>query len=115
MPKKRIEQVVQESDVATAEQEALEAQQPTQPEIKAGYFVGLNSEGNFIFEITGTDKGLIEVLGLHQYASERIRQIVSDNTNTGDKLTAQVGQVVLELNNKLDAVLKAVTPPQNKL
>lgn len=111
MPKKRMEQVGQAIDDQTKIDEAKQAN----PELKTGYFVGINSEGNFIFEVSGTDKGLIEVLGLHQYAAERIRQIVDNNTGSGDKLVTQVGAIVLELNTKLDTLLQALLPPQNKI
>ena len=40
--------------------------------LKTGYIVALSLDGNFIFEPIGKYPGLIELLGLHQLAKNKL-------------------------------------------
>lgn len=78
-----------------------------QPQVRVGYTVALLGDGNFHFEILGEDKGLVELLGIHQYASTQVEKIRQDATMTGDRLSHELGAVLNILNQKLDALLQA--------
>jgi len=42
--------------------------------IKCGYVVALKDNGDLIFELIGTNQGVIETLGLHEYATTKINR-----------------------------------------
>lgn len=77
-------------------------------DLKIGYVVGLSQEGNFVFDLFGTDKGLVELLGIHEHASFRVRRIYEDAQVSGDRLTHEVGKAVALVNQKLDALLQGL-------
>lgn len=109
--KKRMEQVAEDASEAAKKQE-----EPTQPasmtleDLKVGYLVGLDPNGNFLFHPVGKEKGLVELAGLNRYAANRINQLL-DNQIGPDNTIRQLAQIVLELSAKVDRLL----PPQNKL
>ena len=74
--------------------------------MRVAYLVGLDNEGNFVFNVFGKEKGLVEVLGLHQLAGHKLKQMLEQNTNTGDKLTAEALRLLLQINNKIDKLPK---------
>jgi len=43
-----------------------------EPQIKCGYVIGIREDGTFVFDILGTDPGIIELLGLHTVVGERL-------------------------------------------
>ena len=98
---------VQETTPETAEQKSL-----TLDDLKVGYLVGLTEDGNFVFELFGKNKGLVEILGLHGHATLRINQLHSQKQMAGDALVHEVGKAVAILNQKIDKLLGAVAPKQ---
>lgn len=46
-----------------------------------GYVVGLDEEGNLMFEVLGANPGLIQLLGLHTYAEHRL--MIAKDVNQG--------------------------------
>jgi hypothetical protein len=40
--------------------------------VKCGYAIGIREDGTFLFDIFGSDLGIVELLGLHTIARERI-------------------------------------------
>ena len=56
---------------ATAEEGAGGATSVALEDLKIGYVVGLTAEDRFVFELFGQNKGLVELLGIHQHASRR--------------------------------------------
>lgn len=137
MPRKRKEDSVTEAEVIHMEEAVKEAeetvpqttrnaQEVAQPQegkgltlddLKVGYVVGLTEEGNFVFELFGKDPGLVELLGVHQHAVNRVQRIYDDKQISGDRLIHEVGKAVAMLNQKLDQVLQAVAPkePDNRI
>lgn len=88
--------------------------------VVAGYTVGLQDNGGFIFQIHGDEPNLIELLGLHAYASMKVEKIHSSKHTGGDNLTLEVGQLLVELDKKVTALaqeLQKVLPkkPENLL
>lgn len=69
-------------------------------QLKFGYVVGLRKNGKFYFDVTGDTLGVIELMGLHSYASQRVKNVVATNQGTGDAIS-------LEILSRLDALTKA--------
>ncbi|RLF68160.1 MAG: hypothetical protein DRN26_00390 [Thermoplasmata archaeon] len=66
--------------------------------IKCGYVIGVMENGKFVFEILGSTPGLVELLGLHKLAGERIAA----------KTDAHLGGNFSLIFEKLDELLKQV-------
>ena len=45
---------------------------PNRLPVKCGYAIGVREDGSFVFDIIGTDPGIIELLGLHKIAKEKL-------------------------------------------
>jgi hypothetical protein len=43
-------------------------------EVQCGYIVALKKDGSLVFEFLGETQGLVEILGLHQFASLKINE-----------------------------------------
>ena len=86
-------------------------------DLRVAYVVGLTPDNNFVFELFGQDPGLVELLGIHAHAINRIQRIYDDKQIQGDRLTHEVGKAVAILNQKLDQILQVIAPrePDNKL
>ena len=87
-------------------------------DIKVGYIVGLTKSGDFVFDVLGQEKGLVEVLGIHKYADLRVEQLVDTSQMVGDRLVAEVGRAVAALHQKVDDITKVILPakkPANQL
>lgn len=106
-----VKEQVEEEDVPEKE----DTQQPT--ELKIGYVVGLTPEGRFVFELLGQERGLVELLGIHQHATKRVNRIYDDNQLGGDRLVHEVGKALGVINQKIEQLLSVVAPrkPDNSL
>jgi len=63
---------------------------PTElPELAVGYVVGLQPDGSFVFEVLGSEPGLVQLMGLNQYASHRITVAKDLNQGYGFPVLAQ--------------------------
>ena len=74
----------------------------TLEDLKIAYVVGLTEEDQFIFEMFGQDRGLVQLLGIHQHASRRVEKIYDDQQMSGDRLMHEVGKAIAEVSKKLD-------------
>ena len=97
-----------EAPVTSAAEPEKKAMNPA--DMRVGYAVGLTKEGEFFFEVFGQDAGLVQLLGIQEYARQRIEAITQDRMMRGDRLTHEVGKILGELSQKLDAVLATVAP-----
>ena len=70
---------------------------PTQ-DIKVAYAIGIRKDDSIFFDIGGEMRGLVELMGLHALAEQKIREVHDVNQKTGTAL----------LNAKLDAIVKAL-------
>ena len=106
--KKVEEEVVEE--VPTKKAQSLD-------DLEVGYVVGLTDEGNFIFDVFGKRKGLVEILGLQQHAAFKIQSIYNQTQVAGDSLVNEVGKGISTLHQKIDQLLAVIAPkePDNKL
>jgi hypothetical protein len=114
------EEGVTEEAAVTPEPEVIDAEfveesQPAPPPLKVGYVVGLTEEGNFVFEILGSQRGLVELLGIHQYADRKITAIYDDNQMSGDRLVHEVGKASAMALQKLDQLIGAQKKPDNQI
>lgn len=123
MPRKRKNEVVDAPKLEVVKEqvegedvpEKEDTQQP--PELKIGYVVGLTPEGRFVFELLGQERGLVELLGIHQHATKRVNRIYDDNQLGGDRLVHEVGKALGVINQKIEQLLNVVAPrkPDNSL
>ena len=80
-----------------------------------GYIAGVKKDGNFMFELFGYDKTLTSLLGVHNIATQRIEAEKQKNMVSGDALVVQIGNLVVQLNQKMDRLIGLLEKPQNKL
>lgn len=92
-PEERFEQVAEEIPESPPNQAVP---------MKVGYLVAISSSGEFVFEVFGEEQGLVEVMGLHQFAGLKINQILDAKQMTGDALVNEVGKAVQSLHIKFD-------------
>ena len=59
------------------------------PPLEYGYVVGVKADGQFHFEALGANQGLVQMLGIHEYASHRLRVATDINQQYGYPLLAQ--------------------------
>ena len=125
MSEQVVDAVLEESTEATpVVNEEAEAQQSTEEgeqlslnDLRIAYVVGLTPKGDFVFEVYGKEKGLVELLGVHQHAVKKVDRIYQDSQAQGDRLTFEVGRAVAALTQKVDQLLAVVAPkkPDNQL
>lgn len=93
---KEEEETVQEEQ---PQGENLEGEKPPTkavnlPEMKCGYVVGIQPDGEFVFEVMGEEVGLIELMGLHKYADHRLEVAKDISQAYGPALISQqIGQM----------------------
>ena len=99
------------------EQLKQEASSVTLEDLKIAYIVGLTEEDQFIFELFGKEKGLVQLLGIHQHANKRVEKIYDDQQMSGDRLMHEVGRAVAEISRKLGELdlFKDGDPTENVL
>ena len=84
-------------------------------DLKAGYVVGLSKEGELLFEPIGTDQGLVELLGLHAYATIRIDVLKDLNQGLVGTLVKDLTKVVASLAQQVARLVEVQKRPTNKL
>lgn len=94
-----------------------ENQGMTLADLKMGYIVGITPDGNFVFEIIGKEKGLVELLGLHKFAEKKVTSLLDSTQGSGDRLIQELARMIQQVGMKVDAIAKVVAPtkPENKL
>lgn len=94
-----------------------ESQQVNVDEMKIAYLVGLQPDGNFLFQVFGQNQGLVELLGLHVHATQRIQILQQQKLGTGDALVVELAKGLQAIDQKLDTLLKTIVPkpPDNAL
>lgn len=104
-------------EVPVPQQAQPTQQQVTMDDLQVGYVVGLTKTGDFVFNILGAKPGLLEVLGLHKHAEQKIARLYDGNHMQGDALVFELGKMVAQLDQKVAALLNAVAPkkPDNAL
>lgn len=96
-----------ETSIETAEfpKKEMEATPVALEDLKCGYVVGLTQDDRFIFELFGTNKGLVELMGIHQHASYRVDSVYNDQQMSGDRLVHEVGRAIASLREEINAFI----------
>jgi len=92
-----------------AEQPPQDTQTLQMPTLDCGYVVGLDTQGRFVFEPLGNNQGLVQMLGLHEYAGGRINTAKEVNQGTGYPLLAQQTHQLTEM---VKVILNMLTQQQ---
>lgn len=91
-------EVVDSLDTST---QSTQSKQLSLDQLKTGYVVGLTPEGEFVFELVGKDQGLVEVLGLHQYAGLRVNVLADLNQGLVGTMVRDLMKHVATLTQEL--------------
>ena len=83
-------------------------QKDLEDEFEVGYVVGITTEGKLFWKPIGTKKTLIGLLGTHEFASLKIKNVLEIQQQCGDKITADVADLVVELHKKFDTLSEAL-------
>jgi len=90
--------------------EELENNENLVKDLKSGYTVGYKENGDFVFEIHGEDTGLVQLLGLHEYARHRVEFVRDVNQGYGPagiiKALNGLGSQVAQLAKLVSQVLQ---------
>jgi len=110
-------EVVKDVEPQKVQEVAPEKKEVKLEDTTIAYVVGMDQEGNFIFQIFGKEAGLLQLLGIHAHATRQIEAIYDDKQMSGDRLTHEVGKAVQVVNQKIDELLRAIAPkkPDNIL
>lgn len=84
-------------------------------DLKCGYVVGMTEEGDFVFDLVGKTKGLVELLGLHAFAQHKVSQVTEANQGSGDALVHELGRMVHALSDQVTQLQKNLKKPDNSL
>jgi hypothetical protein len=57
-------------------------------QLTVGYVVGVTETGDFVFEVLGDKPGLVQLMGVHQYANTRVQMLSDMNLGYGTPLLA---------------------------
>lgn len=115
---KRSKETVDVETTATMQEpEEPEGQSLSLDELRMAYVVGIKPDGDFVFQLFGQSQGLVELLGLHEYAERQVNAVVNDRQLKGDRLVHEVGKAVALLAQKVDQTLLALSPksPDNEI
>ena len=82
--------------------------------LRCAYTVGVTQQGRFIFETAGEGQGIVELLGLHNFAGNKLQQLHDVQLGTGSYLQAMYLQNIENLLGRLDAKLASLVK-SNKL
>jgi hypothetical protein len=80
-------------------------------DLSCGYVVGVKKDGSFVFQVLGEEKGVIQLLGLNQFAKKQINTLTDANLNQGVPLLMNVLQ---KLHSRLES-LEEKNVPKNSL
>lgn len=99
------------------ETKELETQEAFNPdtELKFGILAGLKQDGNYLFQMYGTEKTLTNLVGVEDYISAQLKSQKERHSGTGDALVHQLGKILVEVSTKLDRLLSTLEKPENEL
>lgn len=95
----------------------------TTDNLQCGYLVGLSKEkdgkdGQFIFQLLGEERGLLQLQGLHGYASNHIQKLTDEALKVGNgfivDILSQVTQALVEKLDKVSAEVKELRESLSK-
>jgi hypothetical protein len=118
--KKQTSQEIIETSLSSgpADPETKPQEQPKQSEQPKPKFIvvgGLGEDGNFLFDIGGTEQTLTNLLGVQSFLNARVDIERHKKMGTGDALTNEIGKLLISMNTKLDRLLSLLEKPTNQL
>jgi len=109
-------------EVAAEAQEDAETEtvpgQTTLADLRVAIVAGITQEGNFVFDLVAKnpeDKNLLSLLALGYYVGNQVDKTWQQTQQSGDALTAALGQGLNLMNQKLDALLAQSKNPGIRL
>ena len=110
-------EVVKTDEVSQVSTPVEPAKEIRLEDTKIAYVVGMDQEGNFIFQVFGKEAGLLQLLGIHAHATRRVQALYDDKQIAGDRIVHEVGKAVAQAHAKLDQLLAVIAPkaPDNKI
>lgn len=94
-------------DLATQDAGPQPPEQTPEPEVELehGYVVGLDKDGKFVFQLLGKKSGLVELLGIHQYANRQVDRLVDSQMNNNSAFVSNlVEQCYRDLKQTLSKI-----------
>lgn len=89
--------------------------QQQQVNLKVGYVVGVKEDGKLMFDLAGSQAGLIELLGLHFYAGEQLKKLYGNKQMTGDAITIELANMIDKLGKMVETLDSKVAEINRKL
>jgi hypothetical protein len=78
---------------------------PSLENVKCGYLVVINTDDSLDFHVIGKEVGLVQLMGLNQYASKRINMALETSEGLGNTLIANGFNSVLKQLNTILGML----------
>ena len=79
-----------------------EGKVPSLENIQCGYLVVVNADDSLDFHVIGKEVGLVQLMGLNQYASKRINMALETSEGLGNTLMAKgFNSILTQLNTIL--------------
>lgn len=119
MSEEQKEQVTEPQTTVNVKEDAPKAESDVPsvdiPELEYGYVVGVQPDGGFVFQTVGAKQGLVQMLGVHQYAKHRLDVATDINQQYGYPLLAQQVHNLTEMVKvMLNMVSSAQGAPQGE-
>lgn len=101
-------------DVPAEEQDAVapKTEEKKESPIKIAYTVGVKEDGQFVFNVSGSKPGLLELLGLQTFAAKKIGMMYDKAQTEGDAAVHMQFQL---LNQKFNKTLETLNTLFNSL
>lgn len=115
MPEEELKTFSSEEETKVAEEPKNEEVRLKLEDLKSGYIVGLTKEGELVFELFGSDKGLVDILGLHQYAGVRVSVVTDLNQGLVGTMVKDLMKAVGALTQQVARLTETQKRPSNKL
>jgi hypothetical protein len=100
------------AETPTAQQDeqpvAGEGMEVKLPELHAGYLVGVQPDGKFVFQALGRCQGLVELMGLHKYAEHRLEIAKDVSQGYGYPALYQQNQQIAQSVQHITELLKVL-------
>jgi hypothetical protein len=80
-------------------QQSISPPEETLAPIAFGYSVGVDTNGQFVFQLLGEDKGIVQLLGLNKFAETQLNSLMDANLRQGDTLLLEA---ISQVYKKLD-------------
>lgn len=118
-----LDEVETSRDESMSQQELPNTVQPERKvldldQVKAGFLVGIDAEGEWIWQTFGQQSTLDSLIGCLYHAKRQLSLIYDNNTARGERRVHEVGMAVVQMGEqilgKIDQVLEAAGVKQRR-